>query len=234
VSDDDAEQRVVRRVGLIGDVHCQSGALERALEVLGGERLDCVVCVGDIVDGPGSQEPGVGAPSGEGPRSDVERAIALLRSHEVATVRGNHDRWLLEGTMRDLPGATMALSEEARAWLASLPITRDLTTPLGSAVVCHGVGEDDMAVVTPDTRGYGLQSVLMDVRLREDDVFMYIGGHTHQRMVRPVGSYLFVNAGTLHPKYDPCFSRLDLDARTVTFYDLDPALRVTVGAPIAF
>ena len=108
------------RIGLIGDVHQEDLALAWALGWLSDERVDLVVCVGDIADGFG----------------DLDACCELLDSHGVITVRGNHDRWFLGQTLRDLPQATplAAASAETRAWLAELPASVSLETPAGKAV----------------------------------------------------------------------------------------------------
>ena len=69
------------KLGLIGDVHAEDDALAQALAHFREERVDHVLCVGDIADGQG----------------DLERCVALLEEVKALTVRGNHDRWLLGG-----------------------------------------------------------------------------------------------------------------------------------------
>jgi len=194
-----------RRIGVVGDIHGEDAALERTLLFLSDRRADLVLAVGDVVDG----------------RGDPDRCCVLLREHSVVTVRGNHDRWLLEGTMRDLPDATLEVSDATRAWLAGLPATVELDTDAGRLMLCHGVGDDDMAVLTPDARGYGLQAALDPVRHRED-VRIVVGGHTHERMVKRAGPFVFVNPGTLHRDWGPGFALLDLRRRVAELWDLPP------------
>ena len=47
-------------------------------------------------------------------------------------------------------------------------------------------------------------------------------GHTHQRMVRNLGDWVFINAGTLLYGDSPCFSVVDLSEKWVQFYDRHP------------
>src|SRR5437868_5366755 len=98
-----------RRIGIIGDVHARDGALATAIEALRGMGAETLLCTGDIVDGQGS----------------VDACCALLREHQVATIRGNHERWFLANTMRDLPFATLRdqVSPTSMAYLSSLPPT---------------------------------------------------------------------------------------------------------------
>lgn len=195
---------------MIGDIHCEDRALEVSLAALFEEGVDAILSVGDIVDGYG----------------DVERTIALLRDRDVMAIRGNHERWFLAGEMRQLGDATHEVTPESRAWLEGLPPTRELQTVRGKLLLCHGVGDDDMAVLTPDSRGYGLQTALDALRGR-DDVSLVVGGHTHQRMVRNLGAFTFINPGTLHRDFPRGFGLVNLVAERVTFFDLDHEPRIT-------
>ncbi|MCB9585823.1 MAG: metallophosphoesterase family protein [Polyangiaceae bacterium] len=157
------------RVGCIGDVHCEDLVLERILAFFADARLDLVVCVGDLMDGLG----------------DADRTISLLREHRVHTVRGNHDRWFLTGTQRDLPITTppTAVNESSRKYLEQLPVSLDFETPRGLVKVCHGLGDNDMLGIKPDDHGYSLESEEL-IRLLEGPWRWVINGHTHQLMLR--------------------------------------------------
>lgn len=207
---------MIRRFGAIGDIHCEDRALEAALGYLRDQPLDRILAVGDIVDGPG----------------DADRCCELLMRHDVLAVRGNHERWFLGGELRDLPDSTREVSPEARRFIESLPPTIELETPVGPMMLCHAVGDDDMAVLTPDARGYGLQSAIMHVRHR-DDLALMVGGHTHQRMLRALGPFTFLNPGTLHRDHDPSFAVVDLDRRRVRFMSVHPDGDVSLAEEMA-
>lgn len=205
----------IRRLAAIGDIHCQDAALARVLAELGSIPTDAVFAVGDIVDG----------------RGDADRSCDLLREAGVLAIAGNHERWLLGNELRSLPDATLRVEDRTRAFLETLPPTREVDTAAGKLFVGHGVGDDDMRVLKPDTRGYELQTAIAEVRSRTD-VRFFLGGHTHRRMVRALGPFVFFNAGTLLPDHDPCFLVIDFEARSARFYDLDASLEVTPADPI--
>ncbi|MGB5702492.1 MAG: metallophosphoesterase, partial [Polyangiales bacterium] len=46
----------VGRMGVVGDVHCESETLSRVLDVLETMNVDTTLCVGDLVDGPGDAD----------------------------------------------------------------------------------------------------------------------------------------------------------------------------------
>ena len=196
------------RFGIIGDVHTEAETLLRALEhlqAIGAERL---LCVGDLPDGPGDA-------------FDVDECCQLLKRYEVTTVCGNHDRWLLEDTMRDLRDATVRLELEPETieYLQGLPSTRDIETTLGTFLLCHGMGADDMARVEPHDHGYAIRNnEPLQALLRAKRYPAVINGHTHRRMVRRVGNLTIINAGTLHREYRPCFACLDTEHATVDYF----------------
>jgi len=194
------------RFGLLGDVHAEDVLLERALRRFEEERVDLVLHVGDVVDG----------------RGDVERCIELLSAASAIGVRGNHERWLLEGRMRDLPDAHRleALSPRVREEIAAWPATRTLDTPLGPLLLCHGIGEDDMARLRPHDEGYAVATNdALLARVGAGTHAILVGGHTHERMVRRFEDLTIVNAGTLARSGPPTASVLDCAAREVRVFD---------------
>ena len=207
----------LRRLGVVGDIHGQFAALQAALACLRDANADAIAAVGDVVDGPG----------------DVGACLETLRHEHVVTVRGNHERWFLHGEQRDRSHATTMLSATDRQYLASWPAAALLPTVAGPVLVCHGVGDHDLAELRPSTRGFGL-SVVQAARedapeLFPNDLFAAVGGHTHERMLRRIQGNWFINAGTLLPESEPGFLLLDFDQRALTWFNLDPQCQVTRG-----
>jgi len=208
---DSEEPAGLARIGLIGDVHTEDAALDRALQHLSRLSVDHVVCTGDL-------------PDGHGNATAVEHCCELLREADVTLVSGNHDRWLLDEEMRDLPDATDPhdLDQADRDFLASLPATVDLPTVAGPLLLCHGIGGDDMAVVRPDDRGYAvasnaaLQAMLSPRRHR-----FVVHGHSHRPVVLTIEGLTLINAGTLHRDHGPCFAVADFREGFVQFYDME-------------
>jgi predicted phosphodiesterase len=203
---------VVRQVGLIGDVHAEDEILAVALGHLGaGDGLDAILCVGDVVTGPG----------------DAGRCCDLLAGASVLTVRGNHDRWFLTGTpsYAHLPKATPPdhLGEGQHRFLASLPPLRGFETPRGALMLCHGLGDDDTAAVYSHDATYALESNHRLHALASADEFRFlVNGHTHDRMVRNFDGLTIINAGTLRRDKSPCFATADFAAGIVQFFGIHP------------
>jgi predicted phosphodiesterase len=208
-----------RQIAVIGDVHAEHDLLELALVTLRGLGVHRVLCVGDIVDGFGS----------------VDRCCELLREHGVVTVRGNHDSWMLSDTVRNLQHATHRedLSSESLGYIESLPASRSVGDLLPGAMLCHGLGPNDMASVRPDDYGYALEvkAELHDL-MADPDVSIVFNGHTHRRIVRHFRGLTIVNAGTLHRNHEPGFVVVDQDSGDVSWLSLrepDIGIATTLG-----
>jgi predicted phosphodiesterase len=194
------------RVLAIGDIHTETELLDKALAVGREHRVDKVLSVGDIVDGPNDPLP----------------CIAALQAARADVVRGNHERWVTEGH----PLEPFDYPDDALAWIAALPSTREYDTPTGRLLLCHGIGENDMVRFGPDTVGYALD-VLDDLwRLARSGRYRWmIAGHTHEPMVRVIGELTVINAGTLVLLQEPCCVIADFQVGTVEHYSLLPTVK---------
>lgn len=200
------------RFAAIGDLHAEHVRLAEILTWLSGQAVSQVLSVGDIVDGLG----------------DVDRCCALLTEVDALVVRGNHERWLLADSLRDLRDAHRreTLATASQSFLAGLPATRRLATVRGDLLLCHGVGEDDMTRLRPTDSGYALESNTALHRLLADEQLRFVvGGHTHKRMVRRftrphAPPLVFINPGTLHRDYPASFAVVDLERGRVEFHDV--------------
>jgi predicted phosphodiesterase len=193
---------------LIGDVHAEDFILRAALRIVRERGTDLVACTGDLADGLGA----------------VDACCDLLRASGAVVVAGNHDRWLLANQLREHDEATdpERLPPESRAYLSALPATVELETPLGRALLCHGMGDNDMSAVGPDDFGYAIESNTELQEILRDGRFRFVlTGHTHRRMVKPLGSVTVVNAGTLKRDHHPCVLLVDFAAKQVELIDLD-------------
>jgi putative phosphoesterase len=193
---------MLSRIGLIGDVHAEDKILETALQILSHRSLDMILCVGDIVDGIGS----------------ADRCCELLIDAGVVSVRGNHDRWLLENQMRRLPHATVssALSSNAFGYLSDLPVTKVLQGSRGRILLCHGLGPDDMW--RPPASMAELERQTGSCwELTSCDLVLH--GHTHVRGSRITHHQTLLNAGSLSGP-DPAVLLVDLSSHYVEVLDV--------------
>jgi predicted phosphodiesterase len=197
---------VIRRLAVIGDLHGEHGRLARTLEWLHGQRLDAILCTGDVADG----------------RGCINLCCDLLAEASVNTVAGNHDRWLLEDRVRHLSDAhsEAELSAGSREFLEGLPRQREFQTSLGRLLLCHGVGENDLAKVWPGTSQSGIRrNAELDDLLRTADFRFLINGHMHFRVLIDFSELLLVNAGTLKGERGGV-SLIDFDGGAVAAYEV--------------
>lgn len=215
----ESSSKVLDRFGFIGDVHAEDVLLCRAISYL-GRRVPSILCAGDIAD------------TGYG---SFDRCCSLLRENDVATVSGNHDRWLRIGMLRQLPRASslQELSQENSDWHASLPRTIEYRTEIGALLLCHGLGTDDMALVKPDDFGYALESnVRLSELVKEKRYAVMVNGHSHAAMVRTFGNLTIINAGRLRRGHEGFFLIVDIPAKQVTWYSFSGTTEVEVDKVI--
>lgn len=213
--------RVLKRIGVLGDIHAEDAKLEVALDVFKRAEVERVLATGDVVDG----------------RGDLNRCCNLLEESRVVVVKGNHERWFLEGTMRDLPDATPVheVNEQARDVMQQWPATVTLETVVGPMLLCHGLLEDDMNRLLPDDSGYALEvNRPLQFLMKSGRYSVVINGHTHRRMVRSFGPVTIINAGTLFADHLPCFAIVDFSTRAVQFTNFTAQGELVQDVPVGF
>lgn len=206
------------RIGVIGDIHTRADRLAWAIDTLHKQGAAALFATGDVVDGPYPEE--------------IARVCDLLQRHHVATVLGNHDRWLLDEQQRELADATYPeeVDRASRAFLLSLPQVIELQTASGLALFGHGLGTNDMTSLYPYDHGPALKNnTTLQAILRAQRYQFVIGGHTHVRMVRNIAGVTFINAGALHYTREPCCLLLDFEAKRAQFLDYVEAGAYGVG-----
>lgn len=196
-----ASARLVRRLGVIGDLHAEHRRLAQVLDWFSGQEIDAIVCTGDVADG----------------RGCIEESCRLLDAAGVQVVAGNHDRWLLQNKVRHVPGAHAreALSPHALDFLQALPRTRAIDTLSGRLLLCHGIAENDMAKIWPGSSRLPVErSECLDSIIASGDYRYLINGHLHYRVLIDFERLLVMNAGTLRGVYAGV-SIMDFDADAV-------------------
>jgi len=200
---------VIRRLGVIGDLHGEHERLARVLEWFSGQQLDALVCTGDVADG----------------RGCINESCHLLQQANVATVSGNHDRWLLEDRVRHVADAHSIdeVSEDNLAFLKSLPRSRSFETSHGSLLLCHGVADNDLGKVWPGTsRSRVERSDDLDDLIAAGRHRFLVNGHLHYRVLIDFHDLLLLNAGTLKGQYSG-ITIMDFEADAVTAYEVADA-----------
>jgi putative phosphoesterase len=175
-------------LALISDIHGNGVALDAVLADLARRGVEQIVCLGDVAAG------------GPQPRE----VIARVRELGCRVIRGNADRWLLEGLPPGRSAETRRLGEVvdwARArlapddvdYLAALPPTLSIDTAEGLSLLCfHGSPREDvesLLATTPERE--------LDELFGAAEASILVGGHTHLQLLRRHRDRLLVNPGSV-------------------------------------
>ncbi|MDP1730072.1 MAG: metallophosphoesterase family protein [Devosia sp.] len=175
------------RLAVISDVHGNRFALEAVLDDIAARSVDSTVNLGDLVSGP--MEPNWTAD--------------ILMDAGLPTIRGNHERWLVERSPFGLDPVdrfTMTQLEQRHLdWFAALPATLAI---LGEIYMCHGTPANDSEPWL-DNWWQGRSTKLPDeaevsAKANGLDFPVLLCGHTHlARAVRLRDGRLIVNPGSV-------------------------------------
>ena len=210
---------MLSRIGIIGDVHAQDQYLRQALAHLTEAGVDRIICTGDIADGPGN----------------IHACVELLQQYNVHTVRGNHDRWVLQNKARHIPHAHNRdeLHQDVLDYLQALPLQIELETELGQLLLCHGVGKNDLQKIWPGTaRMPAERSTHLDEIIARGNTPLMVNGHVHYRTLIHFDQLTLLNAGTLSSLHRPGFSLVDLHSNEVHGFELEPVVHEVKRQPL--
>ena len=165
------------RIGLISDVHCSPAPLAEALELFSREKVDDIICCGDIA----------------GYYDSLEPTIELLARSNCKTIVGNHDQSYLEKSAQDSASKT-------RAYLQNLPQTLSLEIEGKRVYVVHAnpPSEQHGGIKLLDQQGKLRQDRIDEwtLALTEFEHDVLIVGHTHQVYAVQLGDVFAINPGS--------------------------------------
>lgn len=181
------------RVGVISDIHNNVVALNAVLDKLHKENCEQIICCGDII--------GIGPY----PEETVQR---LMQISNIVSVRGNHERYLLEGMPTQVPNEEhmeyeemehhkwehALLSQQSIEYLIELPYRKNINLGGLHVAVMHYCMDDANKYINyiphPDIKNcYKMFSAI------DADVILY--GHDHNTAVNQDDHRIFVNCGSL-------------------------------------
>ena len=165
------------KIGLISDVHATPEPLREALAIFRENKVDIILCAGDIA----------------GYGTELEETVELLIKSECEIILGNHDVWSLNH-----PGG------EGQKRLANsfrkLPFVREFTIQGKRLYLVHGCPRrplghgirllDEHGQILPD------QKTLWSRYLAEFEFDVLIVGHTHQVFAEKLAKTLVINPGS--------------------------------------
>ena len=181
------------RLAVLADIHGNSSALAAVLADMRELGVSAGVNLGDHFSGP----------------LDAFGTAELLIAQDFQSIRGNHDRWLVENDPSKMgPSDQVAhaqLNHTHFDWLKALPPTLQVFQDI---FLCHGTPKSDLTYwlerVEPD--GSVRRSTLeeIDAEALGLDASLVLCGHTHiPRLVRLADGRIVVNPGSVGcPGYD--------------------------------
>ncbi len=231
------------RIAVLSDVHSNIEALTEVLRAAESERVDRMVCLGDVV--------GYGAA--------VNECCELVRAHCEVTLLGNHDAavagrmdysYYYDAARHALDWSASIISQENAAWLRSLPFTYRI----GEVGFSHGSPVDPRAYEyifaleqareltphvehLPEVTFIGHSHLCKAFSLADGEVYDVVA----QKFGLRQGSRYIVSVGSVgQPRdYDnrACFVVCDTDARTVEYrrveYDIEASAQRIFDADLA-
>jgi len=165
------------QIGLIADVHSASAPVREALAVFRRERVDTILCPGDIA----------------GYGTELEPTVELLIDSGCRAVLGNHDLWWLSGP-------DCVAGGDVETYLQSLPTAIELSVAGKQLYMVHARPPESLmdGIRLLDENG----TLIPEQRDRWADYLktfsfdVLVVGHTHQVFAERLGDVLVVNPGS--------------------------------------
>jgi putative phosphoesterase len=196
------------RIAVVADIHGNVRALRAVMDDIKQVAPNTVVNLGDCVSGP----------------LEAAETADVLMSLAWTTIRGNHDRWLLEKPREEMGRSDAAAFAELKnhhhAWLSTL----EETATIEDIFLCHGTPGSDTTYLLETVQQDGDVRLATQAevgrRLGSEHAPIILCGHTHiPRIVRLTDGRTVINPGSIGL---PAFS----DAEPVNH-------AIEVGAPYA-
>jgi predicted phosphodiesterase len=213
------------RYGIIADIHANLEALEKALQFLEGEKVDEILCLGDVI----------------GYNADPVECVKLVRAKCKAVIQGNHERMVLGASLYGVRKETLEATEWTRNQLSpdDLKFIEGLPEEqlIGEDILLvHGSPRDkDEYILSTDA----IRENVQILKAKHPGVKVCFFGHSHYPMVIGApevhtrfhetrrleldkGRLWLVNPGSVGQPRDACplssFAIFDTDAWAVTIY----------------
>ena len=174
------------RIAALADIHGNVRALRAVMDDIKTVSPDTVVNLGDCVSGP----------------LEAAETADVLISLAWTTIRGNHDRQLLDRPVDQMGGSDRAAAGELRnhhsAWLSALEPTAEIEDLL----LCHGIPDNDnkylLETVEPDGRVRLASQAEIARRLDGASARVILCAHSHQpRVVALDDGRVVINPGSV-------------------------------------
>ncbi|MBT5109145.1 MAG: metallophosphoesterase family protein [Rhodospirillaceae bacterium] len=158
------------KLGIVSDLHCNIDGLTQALDIMG--QVDELLCLGDSIYEYRFS-------------NDV---VALLKERDAHVIQGNHEEVFL-GPQGVRARERDTIDRSLLQWLADQPARKELDVGGKKVLMVHSTPWEPRG-----TYVYPHSPQIEQFGEAEADFVLY--GHTHQQIVRRIGSVLVINPGS--------------------------------------
>ena len=172
------------KIAVISDIHGNIDALSTLLEDVDSEKVDTIICLGDLV--------------GYGPYPN--QVISMVRNRHIICIKGNYDSsvadnkysYIRETSLNSfsLPWTVNELTEENRLFLQNLPSTITLNIANKNLLFVHGSPNKINEYLLKDADN--TRDIMNSIN--EDILFC---AHTHLPDIKEFSDKLYINCGSV-------------------------------------
>lgn len=172
------------KIAVISDIHANIYALINILENIDDEKVDTIICLGDLV--------------GYGPHPN--EVISMIRRRHILCIKGNYDSSVVDNKYSyiretpinafSLPWTVNELREENRIFLENSPLKLTLNIEDKNILFVHGSPNAINEYLLED--GDNTHEIMNTIT---EDVL--VCAHTHIPGIKEFGNKLYVNCGSI-------------------------------------
>lgn len=172
------------KIAVISDIHSNIYALINLLEDIDNEKVDTIICLGDLV--------------GYGPHPN--EVISMIKRRHVLCIKGNYDSSVVDNEFSyiretsinsfSLPWTVNELREENRLFLESLPSSLSLEIAGKKLLFVHGSPNSINEYLTEDG-----DNTIKTMKSIDSDVL--VCAHTHLPSIKDFNGKIYVNSGSV-------------------------------------
>lgn len=171
-------------IAIISDIHANVYALINILENIDDEKVDAIICLGDLV--------------GYGPHPN--EVVSMIRRRHILCIKGNYDSSVVDNEYSyiretpinsfSLPWTVNELREENRIFLENLPSSLTLNIANKNFLFVHGSPYkiNEYLLEDEDTTRNIMNNISEDV---------LVCAHTHIPAIKEFGNKMYINCGSI-------------------------------------
>ena len=182
------------KVGVISDIHSNIIALKLALQEFERQKVEKIICCGDII--------------GIGPWPEETVQLLIQYKDRIIGVRGNHEQYFFKGIpkiihknekmsddqIKNHQWMHKNLSKSSIDFLESLPLERDIEIEGKKIHIAH-YPADETGKFKKYINKANLEQIKEQFSYADADIFFY--GHTHVETINEENNIWYINPGSV-------------------------------------